>query len=120
LQADTNSVATYVAFVEYDVGGHGELSFYADPQQTSTLDALAQLANLHVHIWQNAPEAPASLILRRQCGQTAGTMTHLHHRAGLNTHFQLLSVVIQTADLGQYSHTEASAAPATNLVGVAP
>lgn len=92
LQVDTNTIATYVNFIEHDVDSGGQLGFYANINQTSIIDALAQLAHLRVHIWQTDPQDAGRVRLVREAGPVDGTVTHLHHAPGLSTHFQLMSV----------------------------
>lgn len=96
------SEAAYDDFVTCYVGSTGTLSFnrqLSGERATTSLDALAMIKKLNISIWQiddNTSSNESSmqkLICVYRCGPIDGTPTHLHHRRGLDTHFELMSRV---------------------------
>jgi hypothetical protein len=102
--ANFNDVLTSVQF---------ELTaYYSSQENTSTLDAIARLANLRIFIYQRHPETNI-LVLKTIRGNTAGTPTYLHHRAGgTDTHFELMSIVNLNPNINIHS-SSSSASPSS-------
>lgn len=84
----TETIDAYRDFINNDTGGRGRLSFNAFAEKTSVLDALAQLANLRIHIFHDQ-----RLFVSR--GPETGTPTFLYHYQGQDTHFELMSILEQ-------------------------
>ena len=82
----------FTDFIKYYVGGKGLLSFARDKDipQTSSLDAIAEIQQWRVHIWQ-ADDQEEELKLVYSCGPEGGQPQHLYHWGGLDSHFELMS-----------------------------
>lgn len=81
---------TYALYVEEYLKKRGWLSY--NRGSTSSLEAIAQLNNLNIYVWQHSSSNPSRLELMHQAhhgiGEGANTI-HLLHTHGL-THFNFL------------------------------
>ena len=92
LQNYTNTETAFRNFVNFDIGGSGRLAYYTQPENTSVLDAVAQLANLRIFVYQYS-QATNTLEFQTARGPEDGSPTYLHHcPGGTDTHFELMSI----------------------------
>jgi hypothetical protein len=88
-------VSIFAQFVTSYIGGRGEISFTVTGDTLydghSLLDAIVDLLELHLVIWQRGVENTEHCVTVYNRGD-GGQIHHLLHTRGLDTHFELLSV----------------------------
>ena len=93
------------AFINAGIGSKTRLAYYTQEENTSTLDAVAELANLRIFVYQTKEETN-KLERKTVRGPREGTPLYLHHWSGYDTHFELMTVLDKNS--AEYSRLPSS------------
>jgi hypothetical protein len=100
-KAFCQSEIVVATFIQEYIGKHGELSFTVGEinfgREASFLDAILECSQppIRLIIWEDDPEDATRIKIVYQGGLAAGSVNHVYHRSGRDTHFELMAETTQ-------------------------